>query len=206
MAWRLRFDIRQAGRQILIVLGLLFALNGAFYALAVRPAVAEYRTLTVTNKPLFDRLEERRQKVLGREAFLAAVKQAEADLLKLRDEVLSTREERMVEVQAEVEQLARQFGINLDSVTYKNQRLEDEQLDRIEIVVPLEGGYANLRRFLQAVESSDKFLVVERVGLVRGKEGGQLLQLNITMATYFNLSAAPAAEPVEVERQHEGER
>ena len=54
------------------------------------------------------------------------------------------------------------------------------------ITVPLEGGYSALRRFLQAVEHSSKFLLVERVALGKGKEGGVLLQLNITLATYFN--------------------
>ena len=55
--------------------------------------------------------------------------------------------------------------------------------------VPLEGGYPALRRFLQAVEQSDKFLIVERVALAKGKEGGVMLQLNITLATYFNAPA-----------------
>ena len=54
------------------------------------------------------------------------------------------------------------------------------------MTVPLEGGYANLRRFLQAVEVSDKFLVVERVALGEGKRGGAMLQLSITLATYFD--------------------
>ena len=56
------------------------------------------------------------------------------------------------------------------------------------ISVPLEGGYANLRKFLQAVEGSDKFLVVERVALARGKQGGRMLDLNISLATYFMAS------------------
>ena len=62
----------------------------------------------------------------------------------------------------------------------------DEKLDRLVITVPLEGGYVSLRNFLRAVEHSSKFLLVERVALGKGKEGGVLLQLNITLATYFN--------------------
>jgi len=53
------------------------------------------------------------------------------------------------------------------------------------MTVPLEGGYPNLRKFLQAVEHSDQFFVVERVSLARGKAGGKLLSLNIILATYF---------------------
>ena len=54
------------------------------------------------------------------------------------------------------------------------------------MIVPLEGGYQNLRSFIQAVESSEQFIVVERVQLGRSNEGGVMLQLNITLATYFD--------------------
>ena len=36
------------------------------------------------------------------------------------------------------------------------------------------------------MEHSAKFLLVERVALGKGKDGGVMLQLNITLATYFN--------------------
>ncbi|MFN0281755.1 MAG: hypothetical protein ACKVZ6_07260 [Kineosporiaceae bacterium] len=55
------------------------------------------------------------------------------------------------------------------------------------MTLPLEGGYANLRRFLHAVEISGEFLVIERVALAEGDEGGVRLALNITLATYFDL-------------------
>jgi Tfp pilus assembly protein PilO len=61
------------------------------------------------------------------------------------------------------------------------------------MVVPLEGGYANLRKFLQAVESSSKFLVIEQVALAQGHEGGAILQLNIALATYFDDPEARAS-------------
>jgi len=114
------------------------------------------------------------------------VERAEKDLEKLRDEILSSRNTRLVEVQNEVAQLAAEFHIPLDSVGFSSELLLDEELDRFGMDVPLEGNYSSLRKFLQAVEQSDKFLVVERVGLARGKAGGSLLSLNISLATYFN--------------------
>ena len=79
------------------------------------------------------------------------------------------------------------FSIDLESVSFASEPLYKEDLDRLVMVVPLEGGYTNLRKFLQAVEESDKFLLVERVALAEGREGGVMLQLNITLATYFDL-------------------
>lgn len=187
MATRLlRFDIRQAGGRILLALLALLLVNVVAYLLLVRPKVQEYRELLDRSGPRFELLDERTAEVEANEAFLAAVEQARRDLRTLREEVLSTRDERMVSVQAVVERLANQFSADFESVTYENSLLEEEGLDRMAMTLPLEGGYANLRRFLQAVEDSEEFLVVERVGLGQGKQGGVLLQLDITLATYFN--------------------
>lgn len=183
---RFKFDIRQAGKRILIVLVVLLAFNAAFYLLATRPKLKEYQSLTVDNEPRLRAVEKRTREVEARENYLAALETAESDLRHLREEVLSTRNLRMVDVQKELEALCRQFGINLDSVTFDSDLLQSEDLDKLVMVVPLQGNYANLRNFLQAVESSEKFLLVERVALAEGRQGGVMLELNITLATYFD--------------------
>jgi Tfp pilus assembly protein PilO len=179
-----RLDLRQAGRHILMALGALAALNAVFYFVLAQPSVREYRRLTEEREP-FQRLNERRGVVESHEGFLGAVQQAGRDLENLREEVLSTRNQRLVDVTQEVASLCEQFGIDFDTVNFDNELLLDEELDRLTMNVPLEGNYASLRKFLQAVESSDKFLVIERVSLARGKEGGTLLDLSINLATYF---------------------
>ena len=185
-AARFKFDIRQAGKKILGFLLVLLAFNVAFYLFATRPKLKEYQGLTVDNEPRLRVLEQRTREVEAREEFLGALQTAESELRRLREEVLSTRNLRMVEVQQELEALCRQFNINLDSVTFDSDLLESENLDKLIMVVPLQGNYANLRNFLQAVESSEKFLLVERVALAEGRQGGVMLELNITLATYFD--------------------
>jgi Tfp pilus assembly protein PilO len=192
-----RFDIRQAGRPIALVLATVAALNIGGYVLYTRPAVEEYRALLERNKGGFDAVAAREAEVARIEAFRDALVKAESDLRHLRDEVLATREERLVEVHREVADIANEFSIDLNTVSFSNELLVEEELDRLAISVPLEGGYVNLRKFLQAIENSEKFLIVERVGLARGKQGGSLLDLNINMATYFT-----APEDV-VQRKHE---
>ncbi len=90
----------------------------------------------------------------------------------------------MIAVQLEVSKLLHEFGIAYNRVQYENEELENGALERFATVVPLAGGYANLRKFLQSVESSDSFLVVERVTLGNGKSG-DVVDLDITLATYF---------------------
>lgn len=188
-ARRLRFDIRQAGKPILLVLAALLLANLAVFALLVRPAVKKTRALEAGNEPELQALQQRRDAVEKLERFFEGLKQAEADLATLRADVLSTRAARMVDVQRELERLCSAFRIDLESVAYDNDLLPEEELERFAMEVPLEGGYANLRRFLQAVENSESFLVVERVALGEGKEGGVKLLLNITLAAYFDMPA-----------------
>ncbi len=179
-----RLDIRRGGRRIVMLLAALAALNVVFYVGLVEPKVREYQSLTEAREPL-GKLSERQKQVETHEAFRQAVEQAESDLRDLREGILSTRNQRLVEVEEELERLCREFGIDLNSVGFDNDLMLDEELDRFVMNVPLEGNYASLRKFLQAVEKSDEFLVVERVSLARGKEGGRTLSLSINLATYF---------------------
>jgi len=185
-ASHLRFDIRQASKKILVGLLVLAGLNAIFYFISTRPALKEYRKLEATTRPDFDEIKQRERAVTRLESFRDGLQQAETDLQTLRDDVLSTRDARMVLVQAELQALCDEFKIDLESVSYDHDLLVAEGLDRLAMTVPLEGGYANLRKFLQAVEKSDKFLLVERVGLSSGKQGGRMLDLSIELATYFN--------------------
>ncbi|MCP3979539.1 MAG: hypothetical protein GY716_09445 [bacterium] len=182
-----RFDIRQAGKPLLAFFAFWLVLAVACHILLVRPKIQEYRSLDETTSPERQALLEREHEVERFEQYLGGLQNAERDLQTLRNEVLSTRDARLVEVQLEVEDLCRDFSIDWESVTHSNAILPDEELDKLILVVPLEGGYTNLRKFLQAVESSEKFLLVEKVALAEGKDGGVMLQLNITMSTYFDL-------------------
>jgi Tfp pilus assembly protein PilO len=185
-ARRFKFDIRQAGPRILVVLAVLLVLDVGFFLLATRPKMQEYRGLVQGSEPQLTALERRKHAVEKHEAFHESLIKAEADLRHLREDVLATREQRMVEVEQELETLCGRFRIDFNSVTYDSDLLQSEDLDKLIMVVPLQGNYASLRSFLQAVEDSSKFLLVERVALAAGREGGVLLELNITLATYFD--------------------
>ena len=180
-----RLDLRQLGPPVFYVLGGLAALNLAFYLVLTQPADRDY-ALRSEETQSYDKVNRKRTVVKKQESYLTAVQQATEDLTQLREEVLATRNKRLVEVQQELARLCDQFGIDLRMVGSDSELLLDEELDRFVMTVPLEGNYANLRKFLHAIEISDKFLIVERVSLARGKMGGNQLDLNIGLATYFS--------------------
>lgn len=183
-ARRPRFDIREASSRIALAFGALLIANAAIFVLVVRPKVAQYAQLTDESSPHLQLVKSREKDVKTKEAYVASLTTARDDMKRLASDVLSTRQRRMIGVQLEVAKLVKEFGIALDRVQYENETLDNGALERFGIVVPLAGGYTNLRKFIQAVESSDNFLVIERVALGAGKSA-DVIELNITLATYF---------------------
>jgi len=161
-----RFDVREASGKILLVMAALLLANAAVAVAFVRPQVAKYRQLTDSSNPQTQELKAREKEVVAREAYRASLEKARDD------------------VKLEVTGLAKQFGIAADRVSYENNDLDNGALERFGTVVPLQGGYASLRKFIQAVESSENFLVIERVSLGTGKTA-DAVELQITLATYF---------------------
>ncbi len=180
------FDIRQAAGKIAVGLVLFLLLNLVAWFTLVRPRIRDLENLRTQSAPRREALQKRTEEVEAMERHLAALDKATTDLKELKEGVLSTAQARMVKVQLELAELASRFKIDMDEVEYQAEDMEGEGLERLGMVVPLQGGYANLRHFIQAVEGSDKFLVIERVALDRAKDGGVLLRMNITLATYFD--------------------
>lgn len=183
-ARRPRFDVRSASGTIFLSLATLLLANAAVSVLFVRPKAARYRQLTDLSNPQLQVVKTREQEVVEKERYRLALEKARDDMKHLAGDILSTRQRRMIGVQLEVAKLAREFGIALDRVQYQTEPLDEGALERFAIVVPLAGGYSNLRKFIQSVESSENFLVIERVALGTGKSQ-DIVELNITLATYF---------------------
>jgi len=179
-----RFDVRAASGTIFIVLAGLLLVNVAISILYVRPKVVRYRQLTDLSSPQLQVVKTREQEVVRKESYRTALVKARDDMKHLAGDILSTRQRRMIGVQLEIAKLTRDYGIALDRVRYETEPLDEGALERFAIIVPLSGGYTNLRKFIQSVESSDNFLVIERVALGTGKNQ-DIVELNITLATYF---------------------
>jgi Tfp pilus assembly protein PilO len=202
---RARFDLRASAGMIMVVIALALAATLTFTFLFVRPQAARIRVLERDSSPKLERVELRRREIETLESYVRTLEETRGNLVRLRDDVLSTRDRKMIESQLEVTGIAEEFGTTFDQMRFENEILAEEELERFGIVVPLQGGYGSLRKFIQAVESSKRFLVIERVALEQGEDGGALLQLNITLATYFIApgltGAAPrAAAPAGAER------
>jgi len=92
-------------------------------------------------------------------------------------------------VAADLADVAGETGVQLGNVSYKakDEKLQSE-LVRIEITTGVEGSYASILRFLQAMERSPRFYLINDLTVDSARSGA--IQLRVQLATYFRRSAA----------------
>lgn len=113
---------------------------------------------------------------------------AEGELKKFYSQILP------VDVQAAgqltygwLDRLAKESGVEFDRSTFKEDDVRESHLKRWTGKPKLVGDYANIRKFLYAVETAEEFVIIEDVGLsqLEATRGGDLLVLELSLSTYF---------------------
>ena len=93
-----------------------------------------------------------------------------------------------------LQQAALEAGLDYRAANFAWEDLRESELSRAYAEVTLRGRYADIRRFLHAVEAAEEFLVVERVNLAQPASGGGTnagtLEVSLLVSTFF------VAEPV----------
>ena len=102
------------------------------------------------------------------------------------NDVLGAKDTRMIQIQREVRAIGASLGMDPETIAYQPELLDKVGLIAFNINVPLAGDYRNLRQFINKIEKSQNFLIVESVSLGGAKDGGALLDLNIRLSTYFD--------------------
>jgi Tfp pilus assembly protein PilO len=86
-------------------------------------------------------------------------------------------------------QAAAEAGLSFRSARFTQDDVDDSQLMKATQTMVLQGRYADIRRFLHAVESAEEFIVLERVELAQSDNTQQgrdsNLGVELTVSTYF---------------------
>jgi len=103
----------------------------------------------------------------------------------LNNDILGVESERLTQVIAEVQGLEERVGLQPRATSYPEERLEGFGLKRKAVVFGVEGSYIQLRQFINLLELSDSFLILEEVGLSNAGGADQRLRISFRLATYF---------------------
>jgi len=183
---RRRFDIREERAKVAAVLGAVAAANLLLYVVLNLPrmhrqAVEESRVSALTQN-----LSEVSRRVTIMKEVDQRFEGEKAKMETLYQDILGTKDDRMIRIQREVRSIASSLGMDPETIAYQPELLEKVGLVRFTISVPLVGDYRNLRQFISKIEKSTHFLIVDSVTLGGARDGGALLNLNIHLSTYFD--------------------
>ena len=189
---RLRdFDLRRDLWRIVAVLGVLLALNLGFYLLLNLPRLRALANLQATRNTAGHNL---RTALAHRDELRALIARYDDESKRLQEfyaRRLGTQAERMTEIQKGIRLIAAEFRIDPESVDYNIQEVDNSDLLRFQITIPLVGGYPNLRQFISRIERLPHLAIVDEVQLTGAREGGAMLSLTIKVSTYFRSSRSP---------------
>ena len=83
--------------------------------------------------------------------------------------------------------LARTAGVRTGNITYREGAPDKRGVIEVEIGASVSGDYPNIVRFINGLEHSDTFYVLDSLTLGAGSAGG--LGLNLHLRTYFRTAA-----------------
>jgi type IV pilus assembly protein PilO len=104
---------------------------------------------------------------------------------RLHREWLTPESQRLTRVIAGVKELAHRAGVEYSSFNYPEEVLEEQGLIKRSLVFSVEGSYLQLRNFINLLEVSDFFLILESVRLTGGEQQGQSVRVSMTISTLF---------------------
>jgi Tfp pilus assembly protein PilO len=181
-----RFDIREERVKVSVFLAILAIFNIVLYVTMNLPrlhrqAVEERRLAAVTQS-----LSEVSRRVGIMKELDQRFEGEQEKVKKFYGDILGTKDTRMIRIQREVRTIAASLNMDPETIAYQPEVLDKVGLMRFSVNVPLSGDYRNLRQFINKIEKSENFLIVDSVTLGGSKDGGALLDLNIHLSTYFD--------------------
>jgi Tfp pilus assembly protein PilO len=169
----------------------VLAVNAAIFAGFTLPRTVRQRNLESRLGALRRQVTSERRSLEELTRRSQAIQANVGDTERFLGEVATGREQGLAVVLVEIEAIAARAGLRLRSRTYTAKDVKDLPLVEIGIMIPVEGSYAQLVSFIDQLEQSEHFLVVDRVQLRQGSEPGED-QLTVGLLAYFREGAERA--------------
>lgn len=167
-------------RILLVVLGM----NLAIWGFLVLPKQDRIAALQKNYADLRTQSAADQKEIKELQARLKHLQQAQQDLKTIYSTMLIRRREGVTTIRLELESLANNLQVKRRDFTYDYKDLEGYGLQQFMLSVPVEGNYRNIRRFINSIERSEHFLILDRVDLSSEKKE-DILNLDFSLSTYL---------------------
>jgi hypothetical protein len=171
-------DLRESRAKFitaLIVLLLLDAGAGAYLILGPKPGTRR------------DEVEQLRRELQSKRAQTEPLKNIDKKLEQAQRDIRSFARERLPQTYSEVSEqlgkLAREHSVDISEVRYEPGESGVPEFARVRVTSTLAGDYVRVVRYINALERSKLFFVVNRVDLA-DQQGG-MVKLGLEIETYL---------------------
>ncbi len=180
--------------RLLIALGTFLVLNAIFF-LTYRVRYKE-RVTALSNKLEASsvQLQEARAARTAAERQIAAYNEVLQTIDQVYTEWWATPEERLTALILEIRKLAAKSQLRPPSVSYNHaaSSLKGEPTSTLSISFGVQGSYHQVRKFINMLELSPQFVIIDELGLSGPADGGSTLQFSIQLKTLFRETEARA--------------
>jgi Tfp pilus assembly protein PilO len=137
--------------------------------------------------PLQERMKAKEaqwQAARPRLSQMAQFEKAQRDLKKFWG--LLPERQRFPMLSASLSELARRHHLDIPGITYQSEKVSGRDLTRITFSFSVQGSYQDIRSFIQAVERSSDFLIIEDLSLLKpGRDYSDPIHLQLRMGVYL---------------------
>lgn len=182
---RRRFDLRQDLWRVGAILGSLVLLNAGFYLFLNMPRLRALDDLATGSDAVRRTLVDVSRSCQSMQELIARYDSETTRLDAFYTDRIGTQMERMTRIQQALRAIATEFRVDPESMDYNTSEVENSDLVRFQITIPLNGGYPNLRHFINRVETAKYLAVIDSIELAGSRDGGAMLSLTIRISTYF---------------------
>jgi Tfp pilus assembly protein PilO len=166
---------------------LLLFLNTIGFLFIVLPEKQRISKLQTSFSQQRNQIGEQQHELKILQRRLAALQKAQKDLDMIYNQVLAQKKVGVTAIRQELQDLAGSLSVQRGGLDYDYDDLPEYGLRHFSLAVPVEGPYREIRRFINDIERSQYFLILDRVDLSAERESksGEGVTLNFQLSTYL---------------------
>jgi hypothetical protein len=166
----------------------LLLVNAAVFGAVTYRLANKQDRLNADLKRLSSELEQKNRELEGLSGAEARAASNAAAVAEFWDEVVQPRVPGLTEAWDEIDRLAEETNVLRGRTAYERELL-DVGLEQIKATMPVEGDYFDLVRFINRLERSDRFFLVEKIRLSQRDTDDTTIRLDCSISFYLKAQA-----------------
>jgi Tfp pilus assembly protein PilO len=169
-----------------VVIGVLLAVNLGAAVIAFKPFGGSAEDLRREQQSLTAQLTRAQQQLATSRQLVEKVQKARAEGDQFLNKYFSDPETTGVMILSELNTAARDAGIKMGAAQFTPEPIVgSESLDKLSSNVGFEGNYANFTKFVNLIDKSPRFMIIENLqAAAPQQQGGQTLAVSLKIDTF----------------------